>query len=81
MPKDKLDLHGFKTDEVYDAVDAFIVAANASNLKRARIVTGKGTGKVQQTVVQYLKQANYPWQYERLPNGKNNEGVLVVFLD
>ncbi|MDZ4677475.1 MAG: Smr/MutS family protein [Oligoflexia bacterium] len=81
MAKDLLDLHGFKTDEVFDAVDNFIMSVNQNNLKRARIMTGKGTGVVKKVVIDYLKQAKYPWQYEKLSNGKNNEGVLVVFLD
>jgi DNA-nicking Smr family endonuclease len=81
MPKNTLDLHGFKVDEVYDAVDSFIMSSNEANLKQVRIMTGKGTGKVKETVTQYLKQANYPWKFEKLSNGKNNEGVLVVFLD
>jgi hypothetical protein len=32
-------------------------------------------------VLDYLKKANYPWHYERLGNGQNNEGVLVVILE
>ena len=81
MAKDLLDLHGFKSDQVEDAVDAFIMKANEFNLKRARIMTGKGTGTVQKLVIQYLKRAGYPWQYEKLSNGTENQGVLVVFVD
>jgi DNA mismatch repair protein MutS2 len=81
MAKDLLDLHGKKTDEVEDMVDRFLMSANAANLKRARIMTGKGTGAVKSLVQKYLKMANYQWKYEKLSNGKDNEGVLVVFLD
>ena len=81
MAKDLLDLHGFKSDEVEDAVDKFLVRAQEAGLARARIMTGKGTGTVQKVVVQYLKLGNYPWKHEVLPNGKKNEGVMVVFLD
>ncbi|HEY8272070.1 MAG TPA: Smr/MutS family protein [Pseudobdellovibrionaceae bacterium] len=81
MAKDLLDLHGFKSDEVEDAVDKFLVKVSNSSLKRARIMTGKGTGIVKNLTIRYLKQAGYNWVYEKLPNGKNNEGCLVIFLE
>ncbi|MBC7693120.1 MAG: Smr/MutS family protein [Methylotenera sp.] len=79
--KGSLDLHGFRTADVLEAVDKFIVAAADSSLKQVRIVTGKGTGAVQKSVIAYLKQAHYTWKYEKLSNGKNNEGVLVIQME
>jgi dsDNA-specific endonuclease/ATPase MutS2 len=79
--KDKLDLHGVREDEVFDLVDAFIMGLQGGALKRAKIVTGKGTGKVQKQVIDYLKKARYQWAFEKLSNGTNNTGVLVIFLD
>lgn len=81
MAKDLLDLHGYKSDQVEDAVDRFLVQLSNSNLKKARIMTGKGTGTVKAIVIRYLKMAGYQWSYEKLSNGKNNEGCLVIFLD
>lgn len=80
MARDLLDLHGYKTDDVLDAVDRFLSKANALSLPQVRIMTGKGTGAVKKQVIQILKQARYPWSYEKLSNGKENEGVLVVRL-
>ncbi len=80
MAANLLDLHGFKADEVMDAVDRYITAANKKGLDQGRIMTGKGTGKVKKVVIDYLKTAQYPWKYEKLPNGKDNEGILVIFL-
>ena len=74
-----LDLHGYKSDDVYDAVDQFI--HKNQNAKRLRIMTGKGTGVVKKLVLDYLKKAHYPWQYDTVGNGKQNEGVLIIFLD
>lgn len=74
-----LDLHGFKTNDVVDAVDKFLT--HNSNQPRVRIMTGKGTGAVQKTVTDYLKLGGFPWEHERLDNGKRNEGVVVVILD
>jgi dsDNA-specific endonuclease/ATPase MutS2 len=74
-----LDLHGYKTDEVFDAVEAFLRRYESS--RQVRIMPGKGTGKVKEQVIDYLKKAHYPWSYERLPNGQNNEGVMIVYME
>ncbi|MCB9027267.1 MAG: Smr/MutS family protein [Bdellovibrionaceae bacterium] len=73
--KDKLqtlDLHGFKQDEVFSAVDSFIMKNQQQS--RVRIIPGKGKGLVKQKVIDYLRQARYPYQME-------NEGSLLVFMD
>jgi dsDNA-specific endonuclease/ATPase MutS2 len=74
-----LDLHGKKTDEVFDLVDSFIM--KNQNQSRIRIMTGKGTGAVQSVVKDYLKKGGFPWEFERLDNGSQNTGCMVVFLD
>ncbi len=81
MAKDLLDLHGYRADAVEQAVDQFLMKLSDSSLKKARIMTGKGTGVVQKLVVGYLKKAGYPWSFEKLSNGKNNEGCLVIHLE
>ncbi len=81
MPQDLLDLHGYKADQVEAAVDKFLVKVSKSNLKKARIMTGKGGGIVKSITQRYLQLAGYHWAYEKLSNGKNNEGCLVIFLD
>lgn len=73
-----LDLHGFTVDQVEDTVDRFLRDARGD---RALIMTGKGSGKVRETVIGYLKLAQYPWQFETGANGQPNQGVIVVFLD
>ncbi len=81
MAKDLLDLHGFKSDQVENAIDRFLMQLSTSGLKKARIMTGKGTGAVQSITTKYLKLAGYHYAFEKLPNGKNNEGCLVIFLE
>lgn len=82
MSKDKiptLDLHGFKTDEVYDAIEAFFKKHQSA--AKVRIIPGKGTGKVMAVAKDYLTRANYPFQSERSESGGTNEGSLIVFLE
>lgn len=78
-----LDLHGYKTADIADAVDKFLT--RNSSKPRIRIMTGKGTGAVQKAVTDYLKLGGFPWEYEKADNGQNknqrNEGVIVVILD
>lgn len=76
-----LDLHGFKTADVADAVDRFIVQSTRKGHPRVRIMTGKGTGQVKKTVSEYLRLGGFPFAPEKLDNGKTNDGVLIVFLD
>jgi DNA mismatch repair protein MutS2 len=80
MARSSIDLHGRRREEVVPLIDRFILDAVEAELKQVRIVTGKGTGAVKAEVIAYLKQARYPWKHEKLANGKDNEGVLVVFV-
>ncbi len=74
-----LDLHGFKTDDVFDAVEKFL--RRYEKQKQVRIMPGKGSGKVKAKVEEYLRLAGYPWSVERLANGQPNEGVMIVYMD
>lgn len=80
MARTSIDLHGRRRDEILPLLDRFILEAVEAELVQVRIITGKGTGAVKAEVIAYLKQARYPWKYEKLANGKENEGVLVVFV-
>jgi DNA-nicking Smr family endonuclease len=76
-----LDLHGFKADEVFDALEGFLAKQNGRGASTARVMTGKGKGIVQKIVVDYLKLAGYPWSFETMTNGQKNSGVMIVHLD
>jgi DNA-nicking Smr family endonuclease len=74
-----LDLHGFKKDEVFDAVDRFIM--KHKNAAKVKIMPGKGEGIVRSEVVRYLKLGGYPWSFEVTDRGEKNSGCMIVFLD
>ncbi len=76
-----LDLHGCTTDEVWDKVDQFIYSSQQKGLQKVQIMTGKGTGAVKKSVLDYLKKGGYPWHYEKDKSGKPNEGLLVVIIN
>lgn len=73
-----LDLHGYKTDEVFDAVEAFL--NRHAREKQVRIMPGKGSGKVKAKVEEYLRLARFPFGVERI-DGRANEGVLIVYME
>jgi hypothetical protein len=60
-------------------VDRFLVQLWGA--KRAHILAGKGKGIVKKIAIDYLKKTGYPWEYEKLANGKRNEGSLILLLD
>lgn len=74
-----LDLHGFKKDEVFDAVDRFVM--KNQNAARVRIMPGKGEGIVRDEVIRYLKLGSYPWSYEVMENGSKNNGSIIVYFE
>lgn len=76
-----LDLHGKTVEEIPDAVDRFLVRCQNQNAPRARIMTGKGTGKVLAAVKQYLKLGGFHFSFEKAKSGKINEGILIVYLE
>lgn len=80
MAKSTLDLHGFPSEDVVPAIDEFILKHSKSGIKVVRIMTGKGKGIVKKIVVDYLKQAGYPWKFEK-QSGQTNEGVICVFME
>jgi dsDNA-specific endonuclease/ATPase MutS2 len=74
-----LDLHGFRTDDVFDAVERFL--RRHESAAKVRIMPGKGSGKVKERVIEYLRLAGYPWSFERGGDGRGNEGVLIVHME
>jgi dsDNA-specific endonuclease/ATPase MutS2 len=74
-----LDLHAFRTEDVFDAVEKFLT--KHARATQVRIMPGKGTGKVKAQVIEYLRLANYSWSFERLANGQANEGVMIVYME
>lgn len=73
-----IDLHGYKQDMIFDALDKFIM--KNQNQSQVLVMTGKGKGIVQKEAIKYLKLGGYPWKYQTLDSGKENTGCLIVFI-
>lgn len=74
-----LDLHAFREDDVFDAVEDFL--NKNTNQSEVRIMTGKGKGIVLKKVKEYLKLAGYPSRFEKQADGNMNTGVLIIKMD
>ena len=72
-----IDLHGQEEDEVFNLIDQFI--RKHKNQEQVLVIVGKGRGVVRKKVLEYLKLAHYPWNYER-SGSIINEGALIVDL-
>lgn len=78
-PQPLLDLHGYITDEVYDALESFL--GKHVSKSRVFVMHGKGSGKIRAKVIEYLKAAKYPYSVYRDENGNPNEGILTVHME
>lgn len=74
-----LDLHGCTKDQVFIKIEDFL--RKHRHLPKIKIMTGKGSGVIQQTTKKYMELGSYPWEYVQLPNGNKNTGVLLIFLN
>jgi dsDNA-specific endonuclease/ATPase MutS2 len=75
-----LDLHGYRVEDVWDALDRSIRKAQNQGHGSIRVMTGKGTGKVREAVISALKMGGFHYRSEVLSNGSKNEGVLIVSI-
>lgn len=73
-----LDLHKYRQDEVFDALEDFF--SKYANAEKIRIMPGKGKGIVKAEVEKYLRLAKYHYSFEKNEKGVVNDGVIVVFL-
>jgi DNA mismatch repair protein MutS2 len=79
-PGVELSLRGLTVDEALEKLDHYLDRAYISGLPYARIVHGKGTGKLRDAVRREVSRHPYVERFE--PGGRNEggDGVTVVFL-
>jgi DNA mismatch repair protein MutS2 len=79
-PGIELDLRGLRADEALERLESYIDSAFLSGLPFARIIHGKGTGKLRSVVRSELSSNS---QIESFEGGKGNEGgdgVTIIRL-
>ncbi len=53
----ELDLHAFRPSDVTSLLDEYFLECRKRGLQRVRVVHGKGTGKLRETVHAHLRQS------------------------
>ncbi len=76
----KLDLRGYRYEEVREAVDKFLDQAYLANMNMVYIIHGFGTGAVRDAVYAYLKKCPYVKSYRYGGEGEGLNGCTVVYL-
>ncbi len=79
-PGVELDLRGQRVDEGLDALDRYLERAYMAGLPFVRIIHGKGTGRLRQSVRQALGQNPHVKRFEGGGRTEGGEGVTVAHL-
>jgi dsDNA-specific endonuclease/ATPase MutS2 len=75
-----LDLHGKKTDEVFDLMDAFLRREERKGASGVRILHGIGTGKVKEKALEYCRLSGHEPKPDRDQAGRQNPGAFLLYL-
>ncbi|MBN2549415.1 MAG: Smr/MutS family protein [Anaerolineales bacterium] len=79
-PGIELDLRGQRADEALEALERYLDAATLAGLPFARIIHGKGSGKLREVVRQALSGHAQVRSFEAGSEKEGGEGVTVVKL-
>jgi DNA-nicking Smr family endonuclease len=79
----QLDLHAQTRNEAITNTEDFIKHCQINNLKKITIITGKGTGILQETIKQLLdnlKQKKIIEKFKKMPQNQGGDGAFMVIL-
>ncbi len=79
-PGVELDIRGQRVDEGLDALDRYIEKAYLAGLPYVRIIHGKGTGRLRESVREALGSNPHVYRSEGGGRTEGGEGVTVAFL-
>ncbi len=79
-PGVELSLRGLTVDEAVEKLEHYLDRAYLSGLPYARIVHGKGTGKLRDAVRRMVKNHPYVERFEPGGRSEGGDGVTVVFM-
>jgi DNA mismatch repair protein MutS2 len=76
----EIDLRGQRADEALEALDRYLDAAYLAGLPFVRIIHGKGTGRLRQSVREALSKNPQVKSFEAGDDKEGGEGVTVARL-
>lgn len=79
-PSMELDLRGRRVEDAIDELDNYLEKCFSSGMPFGRIIHGKGTGAIRETVREALRNSNYVTRWERGSENEGGDGVSVAFF-
>jgi DNA mismatch repair protein MutS2 len=76
----EIDLRGLRVDEALAAVDKFLDDALLAEWHEVRLIHGKGTGALRQSISNFLKKHPQTQRFHEAAMGEGDYGVTVVEL-
>lgn len=76
----ELNVIGLNVEEAIQIIDKYLDSCSMANLKKVRIVHGKGTGKLREGIHKYLKTNSYVKGFRVGTFGEGEMGVTIVEL-
>jgi DNA mismatch repair protein MutS2 len=76
----EIDLRGMRVDEALAAVDKFLDGALLAGWNEVRLIHGKGTGALRQSISNFLKKHPQTQRFHEAAMGEGDYGVTVVEL-
>ena len=76
----ELDLRGLRVEDALDKLDHYLEQAFTAGLPFGRIIHGKGTGALRETVRDTMRHSSYVSRWERGGDNEGGDGVSVVFF-
>ena len=76
----ELDLHTFRPSDVGELVPDYIGLCLEKDIKRLRIIHGKGIGTLRETVHSLLKRDDRVARYEPADQSEGSWGATIVYL-
>lgn len=79
-PGVELDIRGYRVDEGLDILDRYLERAYLAGLPFVRIIHGKGTGRLRESVRDELGRNPHVARHESGGQGEGGEGVTIAHL-
>ena len=74
----EINVIGLNVEEAIQIIDKYLDSCSMANLKKVRIVHGKGTGKLREGIHKYLKTNSYVKNFRVGAFGEGEMGVTIV---
>ncbi len=76
-----LDLHTFRPSDVKELLPHYLAACRAEGILQVRIIHGKGTGRLRETVHSILKHLPGIASFKQADEGGGGWGATIVVLE